>query len=62
MYNEIIDIIDLSEIEYAIGDNGISYKIKYSHFQNGNHLDNGRQLSNNFDNEAGHVYILITQK
>jgi len=47
---------DLQDINSAIGENGNVVAVKYLKTQKANEKDNGRQTSQNFDNQAGHIF------
>jgi len=55
--HEVDDNKSLNHFEYAIGANGRSFEIEYSHYQERDEVnDNGRQTMFNFENQAGCIY------
>ncbi|MGG6311081.1 hypothetical protein [Paenibacillus macerans] len=52
----------LSQFAYAIGENGNVISVKYENWQEGDDAGTGRDLSNNFDHLAGHVFSVTEGK
>ena len=49
----------LNYFTYAIGENGKSYRIEYTAYQEWGEKNNNRDIMQNFDNQAGCVYNVI---
>ena len=49
----------VENIDFAVGNNGQTMSISYSHFQERNEDDNGRQSASNFPNQGGHVFTCV---